>query len=391
MQFSFKSFFSLLLTKITLLAFLFSNPFQVHAENSTEPKEKPAEAQQNSDPNPTPATPKTSSQAEKLKRFKQAARARLISKLTNKNGTPASIYIMPPVDYTTLQNPEAITETIRRAIAVYDEKIDIKLGEYALKALTLEQFRRAMIHLDADVIIVPIMHATNFDIYLYDRRTPYQIYAHSEPIAGAAQHNLSKEAAQYYTKILVRRTLYRYIKNQYYELPRDNNPTVLQSEIPRYIASQTSLESVNREARTNFYASVSLGAALSSGTTNKLWNSNLFSFQFAYRPFERIYFESALEMSAYNIVVGSAKYLFSNKSDSYKLAAGLGLAYTFNRKVLNWDQTNGIKHGTVFVSPSISILFPIIDVYLKAESRLFISPDAKNYIFTIMPGILMMF
>ena len=339
----------------------------------------------------SPQAPSTPEQ-QRLQRFKAAARSRLVKKLTGKRGTASPIVILPPFDYTNLQKPEVVTETIRKSIQVYDPKINIRLDSQKMSALNLEEFRKATNNLKSDVIVITVMHPTNFDLYLYDARTPFQIYAHSEPIAGAAQYELTKEAAQYYTKILVRRTLYRYIKNQYYELPREQTPLVLQAEIPRYLTSQESIERINREAHANFYAGVGLGAALSSGRqSGKYWNSNLVSLEVGYKILPDVFGGVGLDMSAYNVANVFGKYMVSDKQKFFKLSVGLSLGYSMWRKTLNWDETDAIRNGTTLLAPSLCFLLPIQDVYLKAEGKAYIGLNRRAIILTIAPGLLLQF
>lgn len=333
-----------------------------------------------------------SPETNRLQKFKAAARAKLVKKLTNKNGKPSSILILSPVDYTTLQQPQLITETIKNAVQVYDKKIEVGSTQYQMQALNLEQFRKATLKLKTDIIIAPVMYPTNIDVYLYDSRAPLQIYAHSEPIAGAAQYELTKEAAQYYIKTLIRRTLYRYIKNQFYELPRENSPTVLKSEIPRYIASHETLEMVNHDAHANWYASAGVGAALSSGqSSGKYWNSNLVSLELGRRVRESAFVSLNLDMFAYNVVGGFAKYMFVDKNKSFKLSAGLGLAYAMWSKTLDWDQNNSIRNGTILAAPDLTVLLPIGDVYLKAEGRVYVGVNRRAFVLTLLPGLLIQF
>lgn len=333
-----------------------------------------------------PASP----EALRLARFKAAARKLLVKKLTNKDGTPTKIYVLPPIDYTTSKAKTAVMNTITKNIKMYDPILSVKEGEFPLTGVTLEQFRKAIATNRADVIFVTVMYPTNFDMYLYDKRRPFQIYAHTEPISSVARYNLSNDAATYYTKLLIRRTLYRFIKNQYYELPRDNSSPILKSEIPRYIASKESLEKVNREMRTKFYVGTGIGAMMSLGGSGT-WNSNLLGFQAAYNVADSFYLEGAVDLAAYNAFIGSVKYLFSNKQQSFKFTGGLGLATVMDKKTLNWDQTDGIKTGSVFAVPSFTFLYPIVDVYLKAETQVFIGLNNRNYIFTLLPGVVVLF
>jgi hypothetical protein len=329
----------------------------------------------------------------RLDLFKKAARRILSKKLTQSNGVPAKIYVLKPINYTDLKTIEPIVVTIEGAIRSYDQNIDVRISDQTMPALTLESFRLAVAKLSAEIVIIPVLNTSSFEMYLYDKRTPSQIYAHTEPLASAARYQLNTEAAVYYTKLLIRRTLYRYIRNQYYEMPRDDSPPLLQSEIPRYIASSQSLELINREARSHFYISAGLGAAISRGSRSKYWNSNLISGQLAFRIYDKLYLEGSFNLFAYNAVVGSVKYLFSNRDSSFRIMGGIGYSrFLKDRQVLNWDQTEGGLENKTYIVPSVSLLLPIADIYLKAEAQIYLPFQTTNrYVFAVMPGLLFMF
>ncbi|NBX69689.1 MAG: hypothetical protein EBR01_12080 [Proteobacteria bacterium] len=334
-----------------------------------------------------------SAEAVKLDKFKQSAKRILMNKLSMPDGGNAKIHVLRPINYTDLKSIEPLRNTIQSSIEKYDPSISVSKTDQTLPSLTLESFRLAVAKLNTEIIIVEILNASNFEMYLYDKRTPTQIYAHTEPLSSAARYDLTTEAANYYTKLLIRRTMYRYIKNLYYEMPRDDSPPILQSEIPRYIASAASLEVVNREADSNFYLSAGLGAAISRGKEGKFWNSNLISGQIAVRIYDKLYLEGSLNMFAYNAITGSLKYLFYDRNKSFRLMAGIGGSYfLYDRQVLNWDQTNGGLQQNYYIVPSISAMLPISHVYLKAEAQLFIPYRASSrYVFAILPGVLVMF
>ncbi|MBM4317526.1 MAG: hypothetical protein FJ116_08610 [Deltaproteobacteria bacterium] len=329
----------------------------------------------------------------RLDLFKKAARRILNKKLTLPNGDSAKVYVLKPINYTDLKTVEPIVATIEGTIQSYDQNIDVRISDQTMPALTLESFRLAVAKLNAEIVIISVLNTSSFEMYMYDKRTPSQIYAHTEPLASAARYQLNTEAAVYYTKLLIRRTLYRYIRNQYYEMPRDDSPPLLQSEIPRYIASSQSLELINREARSHFYVSAGLGAAISRGSRAKYWNSNLLSGQLALRVYDKLYLEGSFNMFAYNAVVGSIKYLFSNRDSSFRIMGGIGFSrFLRDRQVLNWDQTEGGLENKSYIVPSVSLLLPIADIYLKAEAQVYMPFRTTNrYVFAVMPGLLFMF
>lgn len=347
----------------------------------------------NSNSNITQNENPTSAEAVRVSHFKQTARRVLLNKLSQPDGAPAKIYVLTPINYTELKLVDPLASQIQNTIQSYDKNIDIRRSNQSMPALTLESFRLTVAKLNADIVIISVLNSTAFEMYLYDKRTPRQIYAHSEPLASSARYELTQEAASYYTKLLIRRTLYRYIKNQYYEMPRDDTPPILQTEIPRYIASTESLEMINREVRSNFYISIGMGAAISKGITDKFWNSNLNSGQLGVRLYDKWYLEASFNMFAYNAPVAAVKYLFSNRDSSFRFMGGLGVSYFLkDRQVLNWDQTNGQLQHRYYVVPSFTLLLPISEIYLKAETQLYMPTRALDrFVFTIMPGLMVMF
>ena len=329
----------------------------------------------------------------RIQLFKQSAKRILKQKLSTPDGGSAKIVILKPINYTDLKTVEPIVSTIESAFQSYDTNIDVRISEQTMPSLTLESFRLAVAKLSSDIVVISVLNTSSFELYMYDKRTPNQIYAHTEPLSSAARYELNNEAAVYYTKLLIRRTLYRFIKNQYFEMPRDDSPALLQSEIPRYVASAQSLELINREARSHFYISAGLGAAVSRGSRLKYWNSNLISGQLAWRVYDKLYLEGSFNMFAYNAVLGSLKYLFSNRESSFRIMGGLGVSYLLkDRQVLNWDQTEGGLEKKYYIVPSVTLLLPISDVYLKAEAQIYVPYRTNNrFVIAVMPGLLYMF
>ena len=335
----------------------------------------------------------TSAEAMQIEQFKTSATQSLINKLTTSEGKSSKVYVLRPINYTSLKVINPITSLIKDTIQAYGSSINVSTSDSTMPSLTLESFRTIVAKLNTDIVIISVLTNNNFEMYLYDKRTPFQIYAHTEPLASAARNELTSEASLYYTRLLIRRTLYRFIKDQYYEMPRDDSSPILKSEIPRYIASAESLEMINREVRSHFYISAGLGAAISKGVTAKYWNSNLISGQLALRVYDKLYIETSLNMFAYNALSGSLKYLFSDRSSSFKWMFGLGFSYFLeDRQVLNWDQSNGNLQKKYYVVPSVSLMLPISDVYLKAEAQVYIPfKTTSRYVLAIMPGVLIMF
>lgn len=361
---------------IYIFAFLL-NTVNVFAENSYPEQATPVVKQ----------TENISSEQQKLAKYKRAARKLLLSRLTDKDGKSLKIVILPPMDYTALQDPKLITDNIDRGVRMYDESLRIQKIDYKMKSLTLEQFRDVVTKFDAELLFVTVLHPNNFDMYLYDRRTPFQIYAHSEPIATASQYELNSEIANYYSKVLVRRTLYRFLKQQSYSLPRDETPPLLKAELPRFVASKESLLTVNSESTSPFMAQVGLGAAFSKGVTSQIWNSSTLALQIGYRVLNKTFVKVGFEISAYNTIMGGVTRVFSGKGSLFKTELGISVAQTLSSKTLDWDRTDSIQSGTMHVVPNISLVVPIMDISFRMDSQLFIGIDGKTLIYTLIPGV----
>ncbi len=312
--------------------------------------------------------------------------ARLIKKLSDKDGNPIPIAILTPLDYTTLNYADLAVENIVSTINRYG-KFDLRTIKYAPGSLTLEEFRRIIIKFKVSVVIVCVLKPTNFDMFLFDKRTPYNIYAHSEVLPEGVQYQLTKPVVEEFTKAIVRRTLYAYMQDQYYELPREEVHSLLSTEVPRWIASDQNLHVINRELLSNWYTSVSVGAALMSGG-GKSWESNIMEVELGRRIAGQIYVEGALDFFAYDAKLLSLKYLVDDRDSPYHIAAGIGLASLSNVHTLNWDETYSQGKGGSYVALSGSFSFPIVEVHFKLESRVFVGP---GLIFSVMPGLFILF
>ncbi len=318
---------------------------------------------------------------------------KLSAKLLNHKGQPVSVAVFSPTDFTTSQVGIAVSNSLVGALKKYGN-LNVRQEKYQLENLTLGEFRKGMAQFKVDVLVATSLRNTTFDLYIYDRRTPYYIYAHSEPIPEAIQLQITPEIASQYARVVLRRAIYRYINDQYFELPRQDSAPVLQSEIPRWIASPESLALINRELISNYYFAISSGAAFARRTSSgkAFWNSSLLSLQFGHRIYGNLFAELGLENSAYNNVIGTLKYVFANRDHPYRFAIGVGASYITAFKVLDADLNYTFGSTSMLAHASFSFLFPIGDVYLKIENRNFVSVGGPmKLMFTLMPGILIHF
>jgi len=324
---------------------------------------------------------------QRLYLLQQNARSALLKKIKKEDGSNLDIRVLPVIDYTQLTEKDFMQEIVQDSLQSYDSEIKVGKTNYFLKSLSLDSLRLAIASTKAEVLVAAVTLPTNVDVYIYDKRTPLKVFAHSEIFLEGNQEDLSVRMAEYYAKLAFRKALYRYIMVDAYDLPRDGSPPILKSDVPRGIASYQTVEMINREANANFYVAANWGAALSNGDSGKFWNSSLISLQLAWNFLGNLYIEAAGEISAYNLGVGSIKYLVSDREQPFRFMFGLGGAVLTTRHTFDWDQSNDITGRRLYVVPSATILFPISDVYLKLETRAFLGLDERSQIFTFMPGL----
>lgn len=317
---------------------------------------------------------------------KKSLREQLFERLLKRDGTPASVVIFAAMETTATELGQEFSRTIEAAMKSYG-RIDVRREDYMLPAMTMEEMRTAMVKYKADVILIPIVRDDAVDLFLFDKRTPYQLYAHSEVIPNVFPKPAPAVTAAETTRLLMRRILFRYLRNQYYELPREESLPVLQSEIPKWIASPDSLQLVNREIKNRFYLNISLGAAINMARSDQLWNSQLLGAQFGVRVAKRWFVEAQFATFAYNAFVGSVRYTFLNRQSPFRVNVGLGFGMLTRDKVWTSDQTIGLGRFSYYIVPSAAVLFPIGQVYLKLEGQLFVPPAFNQFVWTFMPGI----
>lgn len=312
----------------------------------------------------------------------------LTKKMTRADGKPVTIGILTPVDYTTLEYAGVAEQSIMKAMQALGDFPIEKIGE-SLSALTLEEFRRVVIKTKVDIVMVAVIKPTNLDFFLFDRRDPYSIVAISEILPEEVQYQVTAEIVESYARVLTRKTLYAYLQNQIYELPRRENSPLLRAEVPRWIASQETLRLVNRELISQFYVSAGVGAALSVGSGSS-WNSNLITLQIGRRIFDQYYLEVSADLSAYNTFGASAKYMFMSPESPARFAIGLGAAIGSNVHSLSFDPMFTQGSGALYVVPSGAFIFPIGDVHFKVESRIYIGTQG-GFMFTMAPELAVLF
>ncbi len=313
-------------------------------------------------------------------------RDRLVEKLTKRDGSSSSIVVFSAVESPSTELGTEISKTIALAFQNYG-KLNIRQENYALSALTMEDIRIAMARFNVDVLITPLIRGNTIDLYLFDRRFPYNLYAHTEEVPGTLAGAPAAQVAQEMTRVLLKRLLYRYLNDQFFELPREESLPVLQAEIPQWVASDDSLRLVNNELTSRFYLNFSFGAAMNMSRSGQLWNSNAIGAQLGVRLFDKLFFETQFLAFSYNAFVGSLRYTFVNKESPFRVNVGLGFAFVTRDMVWNLDQTLGLGRYSYYFVPSAALLFPIGEVYLKLEAQSYVAPDFSQFIWTLLPGV----
>lgn len=309
-----------------------------------------------------------------------------MQKLQKREGGFADVVVFAPLDETKNKVGKVVTNTVVSALQSFGN-IPVRGESEQLTTLTLEHFRLMMARHKADILIGLVTRDSNFNIYLYDRRSPYAVFAHSEMIPEANRGNLNEKVAADFTVQLTKKLLMRYIYNQYFELPREQSLPVLQSEVPKWVATEESLASLNREYTSRYYASLLMGAALSMGTSRQVWNSNLVGGQIGIRIVDRLFAEGSAMAFSYNAFTLSMKYVFMNRTLPFQVSPGLGFSFVSRDKTWSLDQTPGLGRYTYYYVPSMTLLWPIGDVYLKLDTQLHVGVGFNKFILIFSPGI----
>lgn len=384
------------LSKQILILFLsLTVSVSARAEDAVRPMENTSAP--TSTPTPTPTstpTPTPSSTAIPLPTPSPTAavtgekslRQLLLERMVRRDGTPAETVILNSVESPTTRLGDAMPAQLESAMRSYGD-LKLRREAFALPMITMEEIRLTMARYNADLIIFPVVKKDSIDLFLFDRRLPYNLYSHSEQLRADLADVPTEEAARELTRLLIQRILFRYLNNQHFELPREESLPILQAEIPKWIASSDSLNLVNREITSRFYLNASIGAAINMSRSAQLWNSNLIGLQLGVRIWDKFYLEAQISAFSYNAMVGSLRYEFVNRNSPFRVNVGLGFSFVTRDKVWNLDQTIGLGRYSYFAVSSVSLLFPIGEVYIKLEGQAFVSPGFDQFIWTAMPGI----
>lgn len=332
---------------------------------------------------------KTEGLSAEEKRARQSGLSRLRKKLTGRDGKSVRIGIISPMDSTNLNVSDEVTQLVSATFAKYGNFEVVKL-KYKIAGISLEELRKVLVRAKLDVVTLSVIKPTNIDFFLYDRRKPYEIYAHSEVVPEEAQFRITKENIFDYVNLAMRRTLYQYLQDQGVELPRGESKPVLTAEIPAWIVSPRTFQLMNREMTSRFYAGLSLGGSFSIG--DGVGASNLAGIQFGVRAIDDLYVEASFTSSAYNMAALTGKYIFVNRDSAFRTVLGLGFAFQTIEHTIALEQPLTQPGWRWYAGPTAGFIFPVGDLHFKLETQAWIGlGQGAGAIFNVAPGIFLMF
>lgn len=321
----------------------------------------------------------------------------LKSKFRTKHGSQVRIFLFPSLQETDLKSTEAINIGIEKALARLDN-LNVTRSNLKVTGLSLENFQRVVAKTGADILLMPSAKPAKWDLLLYDRRNPYQVVLQSEILTESFRNNPTEVAKNNMTQNLVTALLHQYATNETFDLPREASKPILQTDIPRWMASTNLMKSVNREMRSRYYLSASIGGIVTKGYEERDSNSSLLAVQLGYRPLNSVshlIVEVAGEMFNYNAMLVGLKYFIQSKSTTARFYVGLAYAYVTARKTLSLDPSGGgggLGRASNYLVPSLAMVAPIGDILIKAEAQYFTSIDERsNVLFSFLPGIFIPF
>ena len=142
-----------------------------------------------------------------INQLREQAKNTLVNKLKNKDGNWLDVQTLPPIDFVGMKDLSPVSSVVEDFLKVFAPELKVKLADYKLKSVSLEKLRIAMAVTRADILVVSVVLPNSIDMYLYDKRTPHQVYAQSEGFAEGTQFNLSVPMAEHYARLSMRRTL----------------------------------------------------------------------------------------------------------------------------------------------------------------------------------------
>jgi len=314
----------------------------------------------------------------------------LSKKLTYQEGAAVRIGVLKPFDDTDADISDTVNQNVISTFARYGIS-NLTLINKKISRISLQALRQIVVDSKVDLVILTVLKPTNVDVFLYDRRTPYRIFFHSEMLPEEVQYRVSKNELEEYNRIALRRTLYNYLQDLGVDLPREKSKSVLNADIPHWVVSPRTFVVVNRELISRFYGAVVVGGAISVGQGN-VTGSNLIGLEFGVRIKDGFYAQLSDSWCAQNLVALSTQYMFENKDSPFRTLVGLGGGFLTLDKTLNREDVQTQPPNSWYLMTSAGVTFPIVEVHIKIESQIYFGLSrGTGTVFTLQPGLFLMF
>lgn len=309
--------------------------------------------------------------------------------MTNQWGEKRKILLVDP-ENTTGQHTGVIAQTLKTYFSTLGS-FDLKTAPFSLDALTLEKLRVALIRTKADVLVFTYIKQRSITCYLFDRMSPYFLFAAMENLPKDIA-TISQKEIEGYSRQVLRQILFAYVEHDYFILPRQETPNVLKRPIPEWMLSSGTLLRINHERAGRFLISFGLGGAMiKGGLTSSYWNSNVLNMELGFRMLPSLYLETSYSAFTYHLFSGLLRYRFSTRDNPLLLSASLGGAYLSDKMTLNTDETFAFGQATPFVLAGVQAEYPVIDVHFKLEAQMLASLKRPGSIFMLLTGIVAYF
>ena len=315
---------------------------------------------------------------------------RLRKKLTTPRGNSIRIGILRPLDNTTENASNGVVQNIIATFSRYGT-YNAELVNQKINGISLQELRRVISQAKVDLLVVTVLKPTNVDVFLYDRRTPYRIYAHSEILPDEVQYRVGKNELEEYAKIAMRRALYNYLQELGVELPRETSRPVLNADIPTWIISPRTFKLINRELSSRYYVNLGVGGSIASGK-GFTSSSDMGIIQAGVRVYENFYAQLSEGFCAYNLISLSGQYMFTNKDSPFRTMVGLGVSYQTPDHSLTVEPDKTQRDYSWYVMGTAAVIFPIVEVHIKIEAQILYGFGEENGMFlNLGPSLFLMF
>ncbi len=312
----------------------------------------------------------------------------LLEKLKRPDGTELSISVLSTIDQNKMNLGEFFTNILMVNLQKYGHD-DVRLNEIQPTAINLENFRNIVLQTKTDIVLASLLKPQACELFLFDKRSPYQIYYYSQEFPEEVQNHLTQEILEEFIKSGLRRLLYSYVQGNSYEMPREITTMKLHGEdIPFWIARRGLVSLVNKDALSRAYLGTTVGGSLALGLSA---NSSVVGIQFGYRVLNDWYIETSAETFNYNAISLSLKHTFSYPDNPMQVMVGLGTAFLFSDHAIGYDQAYLPRVNSLYIVPSFAVVFPIVEIYLKLASEFYFSPAHRGVLVTLGPGLFMRF